>query len=134
MSREIELNSEHAQTHATTESSSNNSFSQEDSLEEELDDIENELGFDNNEGDEKSESNDGNFNEFALKHISELLINLLTNEDKNVVFHLNNNFQQLSDKLDILNEHQKNMIKVMEENTKVNKVVAKLLEKMVNKN
>ena len=63
-----------------------------------------------------------------------MLINLLTNEDKNVVYHLNNNFQQLSDKLDILNEHQKNMIKVMEENTKVNKVVAKLLEKMVNKN
>ena len=132
MSREIELNSEHAQTHATTESSSNNSFSDDDSLEDELDDIENELGLDNN--DDKSETNDGNFNEFALKHISELLINLLTNEDKNVVFHLNNNFQQLSDKLDILNEHQKNMIKVMEENTKVNKVVAKLLEKMVNKN
>lgn len=131
MSREIELNSEHAQTHATTESSSDNSFSDDDSLEEELEDIENELGLDNN--DDKSETNDGNFNEFALKHISELLINLLTIEDKNVVFHLNNNFQQLSDKLDILNEHQKNMIKVMEENTKVNKVVAKLLEKMVNK-
>jgi hypothetical protein len=132
MSREIELNSEHAQTHATTESSSDNSFSEDNSLDDELDDIENELGFNNDE--EKSETNDGNFNEFALKHISELLINLLTNEDKNVVYHLNNNFQQLSDKLDILNEHQKNMIKVMEENTKVNKVVAKLLEKMVNKN
>lgn len=131
MSRQIELNSENAQTHATTESSSNNSFSDDNSLEDELDDIENELGLDNY--DDKNETNDGNFNEFALKHISELLINLLTNEDKNVVFHLNNNFQQLSDKLDIFNEHQKNMIKVMEENTKVNKVVAKLLEKMVNK-
>jgi len=63
-----------------------------------------------------------------------LLINLLTNEDKNVVYHLNSNFQLLSDKLDILNEHQKNMIKVMEENTKVNKVVAKLLEKSLSKN
>lgn len=130
MSREIELNSEHAQTNVTTDSEDTSDSFDENSLEDELDEIENEIELDG----DKSETNDGSFNEFALKHISELLINLLTNEDKNIVYYLNNNFQQLSDKLDILNEHQKNMIKVMEENTKVNKVVAKLLEKNLSKN
>jgi len=143
-----ELTSENAQTHDLSSSEESNT----DSLGSELDDIENELeniqdddiddieddddenDNDNDEDGEDTKSDLDNFNEFALKHLSELLINLFTSDDKNIVFHLNNNLQQLGEKLDTLNETQKFLIKSVEENVKVNKVIAKLLDKSKSNN
>lgn len=81
-----------------------------------------------------NQSNDTNenFNEFALKHLSELLINLLTLEDKNSIVHNNTNFQSLTEKLNDIHSTQKLILKSIEENTKVNKIVMKLLEKGLN--
>jgi hypothetical protein len=79
----------------------------------------------------ESQNSNDNFNEFALKHLSELLINLLTLDDKNSIVHNNTNFLTLVEKLDDINNNQKLILKTIEENTKVNKVVMKLLEKAI---
>lgn len=100
---------------------SENSENSENSLDEQSDNLTN-----------QSNDTNENFNEFALRHLSELLINLLTLEDKNSIVHNNNNYQSLTEKLNDIHSTQKLILKSIEENTKVNKIVMKLLEKGLN--
>jgi len=124
-----DLTSENAQTNEHSNSLDNNSddiFSSDSSLDE---NSESNSKSDNLDKDDELDDENEHFNEFALKHISELLINLLTFDDKNAILHLNTHFELLNQRVQEMLDNQKVMIKSIEENTKVNKLIAKILEK-----
>lgn len=131
MNNNIDLTSENAQTNDNSHSfDENDIFSSESGSLTQSEDLENGSNDSKNEElENESNVDDENFNEFALKHISELLINLLTFDDKNGILHLNTHFEILNQRIEEMLVNQKTMIKCLEENTKVNKLIAKLLEK-----